>query len=437
MQAATTVCDPPRRAARWAQAPPLTRAVHLVREVGFGSRTELRDGRLSVERDRALALAADPVLAQLRLSWASPGESVRIVKALDVVEPRAKGPGGGGVFPGWLAPPAPQGRGVTHVLRGVAVIAAGLLPRAQEAVVEMSGPGQALSPFGHTHNLVVEFTPREGASFERVDQALRAALLRLAVHLAEASLEVQPDLTEHPPALGAGTGDRRRVALITNLQTQGLFKDVFVYGRSLAGSLCVLLDPGELDDGAVVSGQYGHPALRNPTYVHQNHPLLAALGQARELELAGLLLCPEPVDQQEKELLAEHAARTCQALGVEGAIVTKEGGGNADADVSLKLDALAERDIEAVGLLAEMAGPDGCGPSLVFAPARADALVCTGNYDERVALAACERALGGERIDVADAPATAAVELPVAVHLAALSPLGGGRLTCAAEGAGT
>jgi glycine reductase len=43
----------------------------------------------------------------------------------------------GGVFPGFLGPALPPGRGETHVLRGAAVLAAGHLPRAQEAVIDM------------------------------------------------------------------------------------------------------------------------------------------------------------------------------------------------------------------------------------------------------------------------------------------------------------
>jgi sarcosine reductase len=422
------------------------RAVHLVREAGFGERTQLRDGRLTVDAERALALVCDPALAAPRLTWAAPGDSVRIVKVLDVVEPRAKAPGGGGVFPGLLGPRRAQGAGVTHVLRGAAVLAAGHLPRAQEAVIEMSGPGQALSPFGATHNLVLEFEPAPDAGFAAVEQALRRALLRLAVHLAEGALDQPPSAYEHPPASRhrrggdarpAGPAPRPRVAVIVNLQTQGAFKDVFVYGRSFVDALPSLIEPAELDDGAVVSGQYGHPALRNPTYVHQNNPLLEALaGEAERLELAGVLLCPEPVDQEGKELIAELAARACEALGAEGALIAKEGGGNADADVSLKLDALAQRGIAAVGLLAEMAGPDGTGPSLVFAPAAADGLISLGNYDERLALPACERALGGERLEVAGVSATAPVELPIAVHLASLNPLGAWRLSAAAKPAG-
>src|SRR5205807_4337463 len=62
-----------------------------------------------------------------------------IVKVLDAVEPRSKGPGGG-AFPGFVSAARIQGRGETHVLRGAAVVAAGFLPRAQEALIEMSGP---------------------------------------------------------------------------------------------------------------------------------------------------------------------------------------------------------------------------------------------------------------------------------------------------------
>jgi glycine reductase len=111
-------------------------------------------------------------------------------------------------------------------------------------------------------------------------------------------------------------------------------------------------------------------------------------------------------------------------------VITKEGGGNADADISLKIDALAERGIGSVGLFAEMAGPDGTAPSLVVPPERGTALISTGNYDEVVQLPAVERALGGETVDVAGSAATAALELPAAVIYCSLSPLGAGRLTC-------
>ena len=406
---------------------------HQVTAVTFGPATRYDAGVLTVAETDARRALADAALAGCRVSWVSPGDSARIIKVLDAVEPRTKGPGGSGIFPGFLGPAAPGGHGATHVLRGVAVIGAGYLPRAQEAVIEMSGPGAALSPFGETHNLVVEFTPAEGVAWEKVDAAVRLGVLRLAALLAEAALGAPPDdvvtLEGIPHTTRSGLP---RIGAITNLQTQGAFKDVFVHGKSFGTAPAMLVDPNELHDGAVVSGQFGHPALKNPTYLYQNHPVVAELRRrdGKDLEFAGLLLAPEPVEAEQKERVAAQAATLCAAAGFGGVVITKEGGGNADADISLKIDALADVGIGAVGLFAEMAGPEGTAPSLVVPPERGTGLISTGNYDEMVRLPAVERALGGATVDVAGAPATAELDLPTAVLYCALSPLGAGRLTC-------
>ncbi|MGH4017006.1 MAG: glycine/sarcosine/betaine reductase component B subunit [Pseudonocardiaceae bacterium] len=414
----------------------LRRVVHEVHSVGFGAATRYDQHHLVVGRERVQALVADPALASVRAHLASPGESVRIVSPLDVVEPRTKGPGGG-AFPGWLAPINRKRGPDTHVLRGSAVLGAGYLPRNQEGLIDMSGPGADRSPFGRTHNLVIEFDPAEGASWQEAEQAVRRGLLRLAVHLADAAVDADPDAVEElapPHRAGTPTQGLPRVGVITNLQTQGAFKDVFVYGRSMAGSLPTLFDPAEIEDGAVVSGQYGHPALRNPTYLHQNHPVIAELRarDGQDLNFAGVVLCPEPVEQAGKEHVSQHAAWLCHAAGFDAVIVTKEGAGNADNDLSMKVDALETAGLTAVALYAEMSGPDGTGPPLVAGP-RHGAVVSTGNYDQRVALPVVQRALGAERLRIIDADATAAVEVPVAMILGGLNPLGAGRLTCRAD----
>jgi glycine reductase len=410
----------------------LTRVVHEVRELDMGERTSYEAGRLTVGEERVLDLLRDPAFAEVRLGVASPGDSVRIVGVLDAVQPCSKGPGGGGVFPGLLAPAMPAGRGTTHVLRGAAVLAAGFLPRAQEAVIDMSGPAAPLSPLAATHNLVIEWTPAEDADWGDVDQALRRGLVNVAAHLAEAALDAEPDAVEELAEPGASSENGKpRVGVILNLQTQGKFKDVFVYGRSLSGGLPTVISPAELDDGVVVSGQFGHPALKNPTYLHQTHPVVAALRANDDLELAALVLCPEPVNQADKELVSAHAARLCKSLNLDAAIATKEGGGNADADATLKMDRLEEEGIMAVGILAEMAGRDGTGPPLVVPPTKATALVSTGNYDERMILPAVERTLGRPEIALLGQASTDEVELPVAAIYCAQSTLGWGKLTCA------
>ncbi|HEX2289864.1 MAG TPA: glycine/sarcosine/betaine reductase component B subunit, partial [Pseudonocardiaceae bacterium] len=302
----------------------MRRIVHEVRSVEIGASTRYERYQLVVDRDQAEALFADPALASVRAHSAAPGEQVRIIAPLDVVEPRTKGPGGG-VFPGWMAPVNRKRDGDTHVLRGAAVLAAGYLPRNQEGLIDMSGPAAELSPFGRTNNVVIQFDRADGAPWQEVEVAVRRGLLRLAVHLADAAVDAAPDAIEElapPHQPGTPTGGLPRVGVITNLQTQGAFKDVFVYGRSMAGSLPTLFDPAEIEDGAVVSGQYGHPALRNPTYLHQNHPVIAELRarDGQDLCFAGVVLCPEPVEQKDKELVSTHAAWLCRATGFDAVI---------------------------------------------------------------------------------------------------------------------
>lgn len=414
----------------------MRRIIHHLSALDAGEATSFEGGRLVVGTDEAAAVVADPALASIRVSCASPGDDVRIVKVLDVVEPRTKAPGGGGIFPGMLDVARPNRGAETHVLRGAAVVAASYLPRAQEGLIDMRGPAAELSPFGGTHNIVIEFEPADGASWEDVDAAVRRGMLRLAVHLADAALESEPDevveLPEPPPP---GQDHLPRVGVVTHLQTQGSFKDVFLYGRTFGGSLPTVLDPRELEDGAVVSGQYGHPGLRNPTYLHQNHPVVAALRarDGEDLRFAGLVLAREPVEQEDKALNAAHAARVCRACGFDAAVVTKEGGGNADGDMAQAMDQLEALGIVAVGQFAEMPGPDGSGPPVVVPPTSADGLVSTGSYDGTVSLPAVARALGGDRLDIAEVDATAACEVPVAVVASALSSLGWGRLTCVEE----
>ena len=390
---------------------PTTNRVHLVQSVGFGDATAFAGGALTVDPEDLRPFFASTALADVRFAWASPGQSVRIIKVLDAVEPRHG----------------------DDVLRGAAVVAAGYLPRAQEAVADLSGPGAPLSPLGATHNLVVEFTPAEPADWVEVDRALRAGLVAAAAHLAEATAAAEPDLVEEwpdPVTEGERGGPLPRVGAVTNLQTQGNFKDVFVRGQSFATSMPAALDPGEAERGAIVSGQFGHPALKNPTIVHQNHPVVADLRRrhGHDLEFAGLVISPEPVEAAKKEQLSTAAAELCASLGWDAAIVTKEGGGNADGDMALKMDALEALRVAAVGIYAEMSGPDGSGPPVVVPPNQATAMVSSGNYDERVTLPAVQRALGGERIALLDVPATDEVTLPLAVVYASLSPLGWGHL---------
>jgi glycine reductase len=263
--------------------------------------------------------------------------------------------------------------------------------------------------------------------------------LRVAEHLAEAALGRPPDAVVPIPSLllpppSTHRDGLPRIGVVTNLQGQAVFKDVYFYGRTVAGMWPTLVEPAELEDGALVSGQYGHAALRNPTCVYQHHPVVHALLRRHGIDLhfAGLILSPEPEDAESKELMALHTVRLARLLSLDGVIVSKEGGGNADADMIGKADRLEEAGIPAVGIVPEMAGRDGTAPGLITLPRRARTFVSVGNYDERVELPPVERVIGARNEEEAT-NWTGPRQVPIAMLHAALNPLGWGHLTLKEE----
>ena len=83
-------------------------------DIQFASESKVEDGVLYVNKDELQALILeDETLASCELDIARPGESVRITPVKDVIEPRVKVSGEGGVFPGWMAkdPESPEPTG--------------------------------------------------------------------------------------------------------------------------------------------------------------------------------------------------------------------------------------------------------------------------------------------------------------------------------------
>jgi len=91
----------------------------------FSTETETKvvDGVLHVNKEAIIeALMQDPRLAKVDIDLAKPGEEVRIIPVKDVIEPRVKVSGPGGVFPGFISKVSTVGSGRTHVLKNTAVV---------------------------------------------------------------------------------------------------------------------------------------------------------------------------------------------------------------------------------------------------------------------------------------------------------------------------
>jgi len=68
--------------------------------------------------------------------------------------------------------------------------------------------------------------------------------------------------------------DLPRVGYVYQLQSQGLLHDTYVYGVDAKRILPTFMYPTEPMDGAIVSGNCVSACDKNPTYVHQNNPIM-------------------------------------------------------------------------------------------------------------------------------------------------------------------
>lgn len=378
-----------------------------VKDIAWGKKTLLEGGVLRIHREELIEKTRgdDSRLASVEADIARPGESVRIIPVKDVIEPRVKVEGRGGMFPGLIAGVETVGGGRTHVLRGCAVVTAGRIVGFQEGLIDMSGPGARYSAFSKLLNVVLSLDVKDGLSRHEHEEALRLAGLRAAVYLGEAGRSAKPDHLERfatRPSVNPQerAGDHPGVVYLYMLLSQGLLHDTYLYGQDLKNLLPTLIMPTEVMDGAIVSGNCVSACDKNTTYHHQNNPVIHELlkRDGIDLRFLGTVVANCNVTLQDKQRSAEFAAKLVRLLGADGAVITKEGFGNPDADAMIYCALLEDRGIRTVMLTDEFAGVDGASQSLADTTSQADAVVSTGNANERITLPPMEKVIGDIRV---------------------------------------
>ncbi|PKL02762.1 MAG: beta-aspartyl-peptidase, partial [Synergistetes bacterium HGW-Synergistetes-2] len=168
-----------------------------VNKLAWGDKTFAKGGVLTVNKKELLSvLSGDERLAKVDVDFALPGESVRILPVKDVVEPRFKIEGPGGIFPGMVSDVDSVGEGKTLVLSGAAVVTTGKIVRFQEGIIDMKGPGAEFTPYSQTCNVVVILENVEGIEKHDYETACRMAGLKTAAYLAEKCLGASVDEVE-------------------------------------------------------------------------------------------------------------------------------------------------------------------------------------------------------------------------------------------------
>ncbi len=379
-----------------------------IKDIQFSKECKVENGTLYVDPDavKAFMYEDDDVKAWVKdfsFDIAKPGESVRITPVKDVIEPRVKVEGPGGVFPGVINKVETVGSGKTHVLRGMAVVTAGKIVGFQEGIIDMSGPGADYTPFSKLNNLVVVAEPAEGYQDHKheYEHAVRIAGLRAATYIGEIGRSVTPDETAEFETLGIKEGIEKypnlpRVAYVHMLQSQGLLHDTYVYGVDAKRSLTTIINPTETMDGAIISGNCVSACDKNTTYHHQNNPVVANLFAAhgKTLNYVCNIITNENVYLADKQRSSDWTSKHCRLLDLDGALVSQEGFGNPDTDLIMNCKKIELQGVKTVIITDEYAGQDGKSQSLADADPLADAVVTGGNANEVIILPKMDKVIG-------------------------------------------
>lgn len=373
-----------------------------IKEIQFGPESKIEDGVLYVNEEAVKAIVLeDEKIKSCKLDIARPGESVRITPVKDVIEPRVKVEGRGGVFPGVINKVDTVGEGKTYALKGMAVVTAGKIVGFQEGIIDMTGPGADYTPFSKLNNLVVVCEPVDGIKQHDYEPAVRFAGFRVAVYLGELARELTPDSTEVFETYGIMEGAEKlpglpRVAYVQMLQSQGLLHDTYVYGVDAKKTLSTMMTPTEVMDGAIVSGNCVSACDKNPTYVHENNPVVHDLfaEHGKTLNFVAHILTNENVYLADKQRSSDWTAKLCRLLDLDGVVVSQEGFGNPDTDLIMNCKKIEAEGIKTVIITDEYAGRDGKSQSLADADAAADAVVTGGNANQVIVLPKLDKVIG-------------------------------------------
>ena len=307
----------------------------FINDIQFASESKIENGVLYVDEEAVKAIVLeDEKIKDVKFDIAKPGESVRITPVKDVIEPRVK---------------------------------------------------------------------VEGIKQHEYEKAVRLAGFRVAVYLGELARELTPDETKTYETYGIMEGKEKfpnlpRVAYVQMLQSQGLLHDTYVYGVDAKRTLSTIMNPTEVMDGAIVSGNCVSACDKNPTYVHENNPVVHDLFEehGKTINFVCQILTNENVYLADKMRSSDWTAKMCRLLDLDAVIVSQEGFGNPDTDLIMNCKKIEAEGVKTVIITDEYAGRDGKSQSLADADPAADAVVTGGNANQVIVLPKMDKVIGTE-----------------------------------------
>ena len=315
-----------------------------IKDVRAGSKTHAKDGVLFVNvKELEELILKDPRIHSVEINMVYPGDNVRILNLMDVVQPRCKIDRKNADFPGVIGEMQTAGQGRTRSLRGVAVLVSNpCTNRTENGLLDMAGPIGEMSPYGEMNNVSISPSIKPGTTEHDFENAVKEAGLKAAVYLAQGA-EGHPVLETEVYDLDIPNLDKKstlpRVACYYQIYSPQFdhraIPDPCFYGTDVCHLMSAIIHPNEVLDGGIV-GWHAIKAL--DTYSIQNHGVIKELYRrhSKDLNFVGVVCAVaniDPVARARSACMAAHQLKN--VLGADGVILVKIVGGMPHIDLAM------------------------------------------------------------------------------------------------------
>ncbi len=376
-----------------------------IRDIRLSPRTYAKDRVLHVNlAELEELILRDGRIKSVDIHVVYPGDRIRIINLLDVVQPRCKIDQFEADFPGFVGRLRIAGSGRTRSLGGVSVLVSNpCTKRKYSALLDMSGRAAELSRYGKMRNVSIAPYIADGIEERDFEDAVKIAGLKTAVYLAAAAEGHSPDEVEvydlDIPNLQRNS-DLPRIAYYYQMYSpqhdhRGI-PDPCFYGTHVRDFMPTIIHPNEVLDGGVV----GHHTIRSlDTYTIQNHALIKELYRhnGKDLIFVGVVFGVaniDPVIRRRKALMAGNLIKN--VLGADGVIITKIHGGMPHVDVALVGEECEKLGVKTAVYTQPLISVGTLADTLLFSNEALDLVITVGATFERVKLPLeADRILGG------------------------------------------
>jgi len=376
-----------------------------IKDIQLGSKTYVEDRVLYINlKELEELILKDSRIKSVDIGVVYPGNRVRIVNLMDVVQPRCKIDQFEADFPGFVGRLRIAGSGRTRSLRGVTVLVSNpCTQRKYSALLDMTGLGAELSKYAKMKNISIAPYISDGTEERDFEDAVKIAGFKTAVYLAVAAeehpvddIEIYdldiPNLERRP--------DLPRVAYYYQMYSpqhdhHGISDGCF-YGTEVRNLLPTIIHPNEALDGGVV----GHHTMRSlDTYSIQNHSIIKELYRrhGKDLIFVGMVVGVaniDPVIRKRKALMAANLVKN--VLGADGVIITKIHGGLPHVDVAMVGEQCEKLGVRTAVFIQPLVSVGTLAETLLFNNEALDLIITLGATQERIKLPLeADRILGG------------------------------------------